>query len=58
MKKIEEITPILLEWNVYNGFTLDILGINSRALLGISFSSSYCYIDLLFFQFKIFDLTD
>lgn len=51
------IVLINLEWNNYNGFMLDILnieaGIKNGSLFGVNLDSSFCYVDLLFFNIKL-----
>lgn len=58
---MNRITPIILEWNCYNGFIfhlidIDCFGIES-SLLGINASMSFIYIDLFWTTIKIFDKT-
>lgn len=49
------------EWNCYNGFIFKILEVESykpnldSALFGLNFSRRFLYIDLFFFNFKVFD---
>ena len=49
-------------WSFYNGFHLDILFISCKkfegSLFGINFGGTFLYIDILFFNFKIYDKTD
>lgn len=51
------IVLINLEWNNYNGFMLDILnieaGIKNGSLFGVNLDTSFCYVDLLFFNIKL-----
>lgn len=51
---MERVSLIRLEWNIYNGVMFNILNINDRSLLGISFGwKSYLYIDLLWFKIEL-----
>lgn len=62
----ERITLIRLEWNENNGFIFELLcfdihtkwGEFIRCLLGLSFAETYCYVDFLFFEIKLFDKTE
>ena len=56
------ITFFLLEWNPYNGFLLDILGIEGesgtrRSLLSINACKSFAYISILYLNFTLFNKT-
>ncbi len=55
-------TPIVIEWNSYNGFNLEIFHIESykpinldSSLFGISASKEFLYINIFYFTIKIFD---
>ena len=58
---MHKITPILLEWNVYNGFNLEILSIEfyfnncsfDGSLFGLSISKEFVLIDFLFMGIEI-----
>ncbi len=55
---MERFTFINLEWNMWNGVCFEILHIDygklDRSLLGINISKEFFYIDLLYFNIKIF----
>lgn len=55
--KIERFTPIHIEFNKWNGFTFEIIGIATQTLEGFLFSISilnnYLIIELLFISFDI-----
>lgn len=60
---INAIALIQLEWNAWNGFIFNFVQIElgkkeARSLLSINTSSSFLIIDIMFFQFTIFDKTD
>lgn len=54
---MERLTIIDIEWNIYNGFSFEILHIDcdyfDRSLFGIAISKDFFYIDILFFNIKI-----
>ena len=57
-------TPIKIEWNQYNGFIFEFFSIEyykenmidiASSLFGISFSKNFLYIELFFFNIKVFE---
>ena len=54
---MKRITPIHLEWNEYNHFILEILGLEidgyEGSLLGLSIGKGFFHIHLLFFYISI-----
>ena len=59
---MNKLTLINLEWNCYNGFCFDILGMdsyrcfnNDSSLFGINVSRQFLYIDILWITLTIFD---
>ena len=57
MKKPNRITPIRIEWNYHNGFIFEFMyiewGVMDSSLLGLSFSDTYCYLDIFYFTIPI-----
>ena len=55
---LEEFLLCCVQYSQYTGFLFDIISINGRSLFAINASKKFCYMDILFVHFKIFDLTD
>ena len=58
---MNRITPIILEWNCYNGsvfhlFDIDLYDIES-SLFGINASREFLYVDIFWINIRIFDKT-
>jgi len=58
---LQRFTPIRLEYNAWNGFSFEILGIEyqgkkrgfEKSLFGLYFSKDHLIIDILFITFEI-----
>ena len=57
--RLDRLTPIHIEWNDWNGFIFEFLGIETisegynypTSLFGLSFSRTYIQVEFLFFNF-------
>ena len=58
---MNRITPIIIEWNCYNGFIFHLFDIDfytiESSLFGINASREFLYIDIFWNNIKIFDNT-
>jgi hypothetical protein len=58
---MQRITPINIEYNAWNGFIIEIIGIETNdiegCLFGIGFGKSFLYVHILFMTVRIFDKT-
>ena len=58
------IIPLHIEYGYINGFVFQVFGIDNllmyeeRSLFEINFGGTFLYIEILFFNFKIYDKTD
>jgi len=60
-ESIRSVIPIRIEWNVWNGFVLTILGVVYQGekkgfegdLLGVYISKEYFYFYILFIEFEV-----
>ena len=62
---MKKFTLINIEWNSWNWFIIELLGVDSghwsgdeRHLFYANVSHRFLFIDLFWFKFKIFDKTD
>ena len=57
--KIYKITPLHIEWNIHNGFILDIFGLESNkidnSLFGIFISRDFFIINVFFKYFIVYE---
>lgn len=55
---INSVNLINIEWNCYNGYILDLLNIDDRALFSLHFSKDFCIVNLFFISMTVFDKTN
>lgn len=59
---MHEIILVQASWTSYNGYLFDVLHIENKyfdaSLFRIMLSREFLYLDILFFNIKIFDKTD
>ena len=62
--RTSSIILLRIEYGYINGFVFQVLGVDNlliyeeRSLFEINFGGTFLYIDILFFNFKIYDKTD
>jgi len=58
---MNRITPIILEWNCYNGFVFHLFDIDfdyiEGSLFGINASREFLYVDIFWINIGVFDKT-